>query len=124
MRTRIKTIAVVVAITGGALGSLGPSALAGPGLTDDVSVQASCPDNGWSNKDPYTDRARTASNIRTGPSTACTSLGQAQASHTLDLHCWKSGQNGTWSHVRNTVTGRQGWVKDSTLVGGGAVNEC
>jgi len=122
MRNRI--IAAVAAVAASALVSLAPPAAAGPGLTGDVSAQVSCPDNGWSNKDPNTGRTNTAANIRTGPSTVCASVGQAQTSHTLDLHCWKNGQNGTWSHVRDTVTGKQGWIKDSLPVGGGSYHPC
>jgi len=86
----------------------------------------SCPDNGWSILDGRVGQyfAGNFINIRTGPSTVCTSLGQGQASHTVQLDCWKSGQNGTWSHLFDFTTSKEGWVKDSLLVGNGANVHC
>ncbi|WP_137988848.1 SH3 domain-containing protein [Streptomyces vilmorinianum] len=63
-------------------------------------------------------------NIRTGPTTDCTSLGQAQMSHSLRYDCWVDGQNGTWSHVRDNTTGVSGWIKDSLLRNNGAPYHC
>jgi hypothetical protein len=103
---------------------LAPAALAGPDTAGGGSAVASCPDRGWSDRDPGTDHSTGAANIRTGPGTACTAVGQAQPSHQLDLHCFKNGQGGTWSHVRDTATGKQGWIKDSLLARGGSAYLC
>ncbi|HEX6342974.1 SH3 domain-containing protein [Umezawaea sp.] len=105
--------------------SLAPSALAAPDEPGaGVSVRAACPNNNWSDKDGGTDQSTGAANTRTGTGTNCTSVGQAQASHVLDLHCYTEGDGGTWSHIRNTVTGKQGWIKDSLLVNGGSIFHC
>src|SRR4051812_22773792 len=104
MRTRIKTIAAVAAIAAGGLVSLAPSAFAAPAKPGgEVSVQASCPNNNWSNSDSRTDHSTTAANIRTGTGTNCTAVGQAQTGHLLDMHCYTEGDGGTWSHVRDTA---------------------
>ncbi|PRY40670.1 SH3 domain-containing protein [Umezawaea tangerina] len=101
------------------------TALAAPPGEAAVSVQAGCPDNTWSNQDNRTGKlVLTAANIRTGPSTTCTSVGQAQTSHSVTLHCWKPGQDGTWSHARDNSTGKQGWIKDTLLAGNGAMIAC
>jgi hypothetical protein len=112
----------VDALAASALSTLAATAPAGP--DDGLSVPASCPDNGWSNKDSGTDTATTSANTRTRPGTGGTSVGQAQPGQVLDLHCFKSGDGGTWSHVRNTVTGKQGWIKDSPLRNGGSFTLC
>ncbi|MBN1174164.1 MAG: hypothetical protein JXA67_18480 [Micromonosporaceae bacterium] len=94
--------------------------------TASPAFAASCPDNGWSIKDGRYGQyfASNGINIRTGPSTACTSLGLGYSSYSVMLDCYKSGQNGTWSHLWVENTGVQGWVKDSLLVGGGANTYC
>ena len=86
----------------------------------------SCPDNGWSVLDGRVGQYfnGNAINIRTGPSTACTAVGQGQASHSVQLDCYKSGEDGTWSHLYDFTTGKEGWSKDSLLVGSGANRHC
>ncbi|MET8065796.1 hypothetical protein ACFYON_21225 [Micromonospora sp. NPDC005686] len=62
-------------------------------------------------------------NIRTGPHTTCASLGYGQLSHTVDFHCFASGDrvsaNGhttyTWTYLRDVTTGVSGWVADALL---------
>ncbi|WP_394618650.1 hypothetical protein JNUCC0626_05985 [Lentzea sp. JNUCC 0626] len=78
-----------------------------------------------SNKDSRTGKLFDGSNvnIRRGPHTACTSDGQGQLSHNVDYHCYTSGdavtRGGvtylTWTYLRDTTTGVQGWVSDSLL---------
>lgn len=71
-------------------------------------------------------------NIRTGPHSppglSCTSLGQGQRGDGADFHCWTFGDAvgdfTTWSWVRNTRTGVQGWVSDAFLSNGGSLVEC
>jgi hypothetical protein len=126
MRTKIKAFAAVVAATAGVLLAVSPAALAGPGaLGGDASIQATCPTGGWSDKDKTgVDYSNTNANIRTGTGTNCTSVGQALPAHKLDLHCWKAGDAWTWTHLRDTVTGKQGWVRDDLLKGGGSRVQC
>jgi hypothetical protein len=95
--------------------------------TEEVGVQSNC-NHSWSILDGrYGATTGNGVNIRTGPhntNPACTIVGQAQASHTLQYDCWVSGTGGTWSHVYDFNTGVQGWIKDSLLVGNGANVHC
>ncbi|WNV89140.1 SH3 domain-containing protein [Umezawaea sp. Da 62-37] len=128
MKSIHKSVAAAFGVAVVATGSLvlgAATAFAAPPGEVGVTAQSTCPDNDWSNKDNRTGKfVLTAANIRTGPSTTCTSVGQAQTSHSVTLHCWKYGAGGTWSHVRDNTTGRQGWIKDSLLVNSGAANKC
>jgi hypothetical protein len=71
-------------------------------------------------------------NIRRGPHSppglSCTSDGQGQSGDGADYHCWTFGDTvdgtSTWSWVRNTRTGVQGWVHDSFLSGFGSSVRC
>jgi hypothetical protein len=103
------------------------SGLIGVGVVSSTpAFAASCPDNNWSIKDARVGNFFNGNgiNIRTGPSTSCTSKGQGQASHSVQLDCWTSGDGGTWSHLFDFTTGVEGWVKDSLLVGNGANPHC
>ena len=90
------------------------------------ALAASCPDNGWSIADGRIGRFFNGNgiNIRTGPSTRCTAVGQGQASHDVQLDCFKDGDGGTWSHLFDFTTSKEGWVRDDLLVGRGAVVRC
>jgi hypothetical protein len=87
---------------------------------------ASCPDNGWSTRDGSTGYFFDGSgiNIRTGPSTNCTSLGMGYSSQRVQYDCYKEGQDGTWTHLTDLSTGVKGWSKDSLLVGSGSGWHC
>ncbi|MFF9914413.1 hypothetical protein [Streptomyces sp. NPDC013457] len=118
LRTKLAAVAIgAVAATGGLV--LPTTAVAAPGEA------AACTSPGWSNKDNRAGGVNTnAVNIRSGPTTECVSHGQAQMSHNLTLHCFVSGQGGTWSHVRDNSTGVSGWIKDSLLNNNGAPSLC
>ena len=109
---------------GAASATLGAAGLIGGIPTS--AMAASCPDNNHPNYDTTSGRlfAGNYINIRTGPSTACTSLGQGQRTHNVQYNCYKSGENGTWTYLRDTTTGVSGWVKDSLLSDGGSYEEC
>jgi hypothetical protein len=64
-------------------------------------------------------------NVRTGSSTSCTSLGQAQTSHSLDYYCY-TWQNGTtsWTYLKDTNTGVTGWIRDDNLSNNGSPRWC
>ena len=61
--------------------------------------------------------------LRRGPHTSCTSDGQGQSARPLDYHCYTEGdpvtRNGvtytTWTHLRDVMTGQQGWVSNAFL---------
>lgn len=63
-------------------------------------------------------------NIRTGPHTSCTSVGQGQLNHVVDYHCYARGDGVTrpgvgtyysWTYLRDVTTGKAGWVSDTLL---------
>jgi hypothetical protein len=91
-----------------------------------TATAATCPDNGWSVRDPgYAAFNTNYVNIRTGPSTSCTAVGQGQNGQRVSLHCWKTGADGyAWDHIYNTVTGKSGWVRSSFLTGYGSSYHC
>ncbi len=107
--------------------TIGLAATVSAVLPASPALAASCPDNGWSILDARIGQYFNTNyvNIRTGPSTACTAVGQGQQSHTVQLDCWKLGGGGyTWSHLYDFTTGKQGWVRDDLLVGYGANVHC
>jgi hypothetical protein len=117
---RIKTAGVLPVATVLLAGmgiALSPAASAAPVKAGDVGV-LSCPDSGFRINTGGTGRvyAATGINIRTGPSTACTSRGQAQPSHIGRVDCWKTGDDGQlWTHSRDLTTGVEGWSRTSLL---------
>lgn len=67
----------------------------------------------------------TGVNIRTGPSTSCTSLGQGQPSHSVTYWCWTGPSGGfTWSFLIDNTTSVAGWVRDDLLAGNGSQFHC
>lgn len=109
-----------------ACGLVAASTVTVVGFAGSPAFAASCPDNDWVSRDGRTGNYFDGNgiNIRTGPSTGCTSVGQGQASHQVKLDCYKPGEGGTWSHIWDDTTSRGGWVKDSLLVGNGANRRC
>jgi hypothetical protein len=107
-----------------AAGTFAGSASAKPSTPSGDVVIQSCP-QGAVNRDARSGQFfdDNAVNIRTGPSTACTSRGQGQLSHNVDYWCWASGQTitrggetwSTWTFLRDTTTGVQGWSSDAYL---------
>ncbi|WP_407841250.1 SH3 domain-containing protein [Streptomyces sp. DSM 116496] len=118
LRTKVAAAAIgVIAATGGLV--LPATAVAAP------TGATACSSPGWSIKDGRTGNTTSnAVNIRSGSSTGCTALGQAQIGHALRYDCYVSGENGTWSHIYDYATGYQGWIKDSLLSGNGASVYC
>lgn len=93
--------------------TIGAASLIAVAVPGTPALAATCPDNGWSIRDGGTGHlfAGSGVNIRTGPSTACTSVGLGYPSHVVRLDCLK----GDWSHIANLTTGRLGWVHNSLL---------
>ncbi|WP_406861424.1 SH3 domain-containing protein [Streptomyces sp. HUAS MG47] len=121
MRLRTKLAAVAM----GAVAATGGLVVPTTAAVAAESGALACSNPSWSTKDGRTGHTNTNYvNIRTGPTTDCTSVGQAQMSHNLRLDCYRSGEGGTWSHVKDVTTGRSGWIKDSLLDGYGANRAC
>ena len=108
------------------------TALAVPVATEPAYAN-SC-SHAHSNRDPNSGSfIENGTNIRRGPhyppGLSCASNGQGQAGQGADFHCFT--QNGdefrgwtTWTWVRNTSTGVQGWVNDALLSGFGSFYLC
>ncbi|MEN3608752.1 SH3 domain-containing protein [Plantactinospora sp. ZYX-F-223] len=96
-----------------ALGAASLVAAVVPGTPALAAPAATCPDNGWSIRDGGTGYLFAASgvNIRTGPSTDCTSVGLGYPNHLVRLDCQKAG----WSHIFDHTTGKLGWVRNDML---------
>lgn len=54
--------------------------------------------------------------IRTGGYTDCTPIGEGQAADGIDVNCARINDNGVeWWYVRDTSTGKAGWVRRSDM---------
>ncbi|MFC7550484.1 SH3 domain-containing protein [Plantactinospora sp. GCM10030261] len=104
---RLRTVPAALALAAAAAtGAVMPGTAASAGTT------ASCPDNNWRTWGAKGYHFAVAgANIRTGPSTSCTSLGLGYPSHVVRLDCQKAG----WTHVHNETTGTLGWVRNDML---------
>jgi len=121
IRNKIAAVGVGVVALMGMSGAVLPAAAA----PSQVGPLASCPDNSWSIQDGRSGSTTGNSvNIRSGPSTSCTALGQAQASHSLRYDCYKVEGSYTWTHIYDRTTGYSGWIRDDLLVGYGAYYPC
>jgi hypothetical protein len=62
--------------------------------------------------------------LRSGPSNSCIQKGQGLHDQRAQYLCYTPGDGGTWTEVRNTATGDQGWVRDDQLAGYGSNIPC
>jgi hypothetical protein len=82
------------------------------GASNTVACGISYPDkdhHGWTNFPANT------VTLRSGPSNGCMQTGQGLHDQRADYLCYTPGDGGTWTFVRNTSTGAQGWVRDDQL---------
>ena len=100
------------------------NAAAGPGSapSERVACGATYPDKDHSS---YVRLARTNVLTRSGPSTNCRPVGQAEHGNTLDYYCWVGGGDGhTWTYLRNATRGTKGWIRDDLLPNNGSSVHC
>jgi hypothetical protein len=93
----------------------------GVGASNRVSCGLSYPDRdnrGWANFPANT------VTLRSGPSNSCIQTGQGMHDQRADYLCYTPGDGGTWTFVRNTATGEQGWVRDDLLPHYGSDTPC
>ncbi len=84
----------------------------GVGASNTIACGISYPDkdkHGWTNFPGNT------VTLRSGPSNGCIQTGQGLHDQRADYLCYLPGDGGTWTYVRNTSTGDQGWVRDDLL---------
>jgi hypothetical protein len=62
--------------------------------------------------------------LRSGPSNSCIQTGQGLPDQLAQYLCYTPGDGGTWTFLRNTSTGEQGWVRDDLLAGDGSQARC
>lgn len=62
--------------------------------------------------------------LRSGPSNGCIQTGQGLNDQRAQYLCYTPGDGGTWTYLRNTSTGDQGWVRDDLLPGYGSNAPC
>lgn len=62
--------------------------------------------------------------MRSGPSNSCIQTGQGVHDQRAQYLCYTPGDGGTWTFLRNTSTGDQGWVRDDQLAGYGSYVRC
>lgn len=62
--------------------------------------------------------------LRSGPSNGCIQTGQGLHDQRAQYLCYTPGDGGTWTYLRNTSTGDQGWVRDDLLPGYGSNTPC
>jgi hypothetical protein len=99
------------------VGKQGP----GVGASNTIACGLSYPDkdnHGWVNFPANT------VTMRSGPSNGCIQTGQGLHDQRADYLCYTPGDGGTWTYLRNTSTGDQGWVRDDQLPGYGSDTPC
>jgi hypothetical protein len=102
--------------------TLTPGGREGPGVG--ASTMVSCglsypnKDNHWTNFPANT------VTMRSGPSNGCIQTGQGMHDQSAQYLCYTPGDGGTWTYLRNTSTGDQGWVRDDLLPGYGSNVPC
>ncbi len=93
-----------------------------PGSANDVTV--SCGET-YPDRDSSPDvNMNGDANLRTGPSTSCTTLGQINSYAVLDYYCYVNGQGGNWTFLFVSSVGGQGWVRSDLLPNQGSNVSC
>lgn len=93
----------------------------GVGASNAVACGLSYPDkdaSGWVSFPAGT------TTLRSGPSNSCLQTGQGLHDQRAQYFCYLPGDGGTWTLLRNTSTGDQGWVRDDLLPGNGSDVPC
>jgi hypothetical protein len=119
------TVAFALPIAAGMclVGTAGTAMATPSGGTQVAPASAACGASG-STTTTSTGHATTAAQIRNGSSTSCPAVGAAQPSDVLDYRCWTSAGSFTWTFLKDTRTGKIGWIRDDLLSGDGALAFC
>jgi hypothetical protein len=64
---------------------------------------------------PWVNFPANTTTLRSGPSNSCIQTGQGLHDQRAQYLCYTPGDGGTWTFLRNTATGDQGWVRDDLL---------
>lgn len=108
-------IAAVAAISMGAVGAVSASPVSRHAPDAQCGLQES------QNIYSYGSFAANDVNIRTGPSTSCTSVGLGYIGHSVIIYCY----SGDWDYLDDQTTGKLGWSLDEYVDWNtGAPNPC
>lgn len=100
---------VLVSASCAALSAAG--VVAAPSSSAAVRPAVDCSWNPSRNSSVTANFTGTGVNIRTGPSTVCTSIGQGQPSNRVIVHCYTDtpGFSFVWLYLTDETTGKKGW---------------
>ena len=90
----------------------GPHKEPGVGTSAMVSCGLSYPAK---DNQPWVNFPANTVTMRSGPSNSCIQTGQGLHDQRAQYLCYTPGDGGTWTYLRNTATGDQGWVRDDLL---------
>jgi hypothetical protein len=102
-RIRLAAIAFTAVSAAGILAGILPAAAAAAPAVD-------CTQNPATNSAKAADLFGSGVNIRTGPFTSCTSVGEGQFGQSVTAHCSVTNSNGVnWVYLTDHTTGKTGW---------------
>ena len=117
MRIRLAATAVgVLSMTGIAAGVLPASAATSPAVD--------CIQNPSANSDTVAHFTGSNVNIRTGPATTCTAVGEGQPNHNVTAHCAEPVNGVLWVYLVDHTTGKKGWSDAAFVLWNGGVISC
>ncbi|MGH3765794.1 MAG: hypothetical protein ACRDS0_19180 [Pseudonocardiaceae bacterium] len=93
----------------------------GVGASNTIACGLSYPDK---DNSPWVNFPANTVTLRSGPSNSCIQTGQGLHDQRAQYLCYTPGDGGTWTYLRNTATGDQGWVRDDLLPGYGSNTSC
>ena|ERR1051326_6002500 len=117
IRTRLAATAVgVLSIAGIAIGALPASATTSPAIN--------CIQNPSTTSNNAARFIGSNVNIRTGPSTACTAVGEGQTNHSVTAHCAEVVSGVLWVYLVDHTINRKGWSEARFLTWNGGLINC
>lgn len=115
-RTRLATAACAALATAGIMVGTLPTTAA---------AAVDCIQNPAANSRNTAHFTGTNINIRTGPFTVCTAIGEGQPSHNVTAHCLKFNSNGVpWIYLTDHTTGKTGWSEEQFVTWSGGLIGC
>ncbi len=63
-------------------------------------------------------------NIRTGPATSCTAVGEGFPANKVTAHCEKNVSGTEWIYLTDNTTGKKGWSTSNFVTWSGGIDLC
>ena len=118
MRTRmIAVLATVIA-------TFGLAVVSTPAAAATVTPAIDCTQNPGTNGGNTGHFTGQGVNIRTGPSTTCTSVGLGYESHSVTARCGKPVGSEFWVYLKDHTTGKIGWSRYPLITWDGLLPHC